>query len=206
MVPSVTDLPLKRHICSDKFNAADHADLEEEKRLMFVACTRAKKRLIVFTGPREKAIMERTMYTSSYKKMKYIYEKDLGLDKYYLSYNAFSRNYWVNDYLKNIDAQTHVKIVRVLEGAYYSYNIFTQNGIKLGRLSRNSNIVKSMERFGISTLSGFFLSDVIAYTYDQSVAFDGNNGTNYSQYWCDEAMKKGYVYIPIISGMGYPEG
>ncbi len=273
-VPSMAELPLKRHTQSPELNKADTADLDEEKRLMFVACTRAKKRLCVFTGPREKAMMAGTAYSVSKDSSVFFYEKDPKLDKYNLGFNASYNNYSNYKTILNIRAQEPVRIrkdtsayfnivtengtklgqllqnsniakamkqkgISLLKGYFVSdviawtkedvrryddaiknvraqepvcirkdtndhFNIITENGTKLGQLSKKSNIAKAMQREGISVLEGFFVSDVVAWKYTESLESDKKNHTSYSKNWCDEAKKKGYVYVPIISGMGEP--
>ena len=202
-VPSVASLPLKRQSSGMDLTAADFADLDEERRLMFVACSRAKKRLMVFTGPREKALMKGTAYSFSNDSSKYIYEKDPNLNNYMLSYNAWGgkdgndKNY---EAIKKVRAHESV-FIKMVNGNYY---IFTNDNTILGRLAsqKTSNIVKWMNQKRVQVLKGFFVSDVVTYTYSESLEYDKKNRKNFSGRWCDNARKRGYVYIPIISGMG----
>ena len=71
----------------------DLADMEEEKRLMFVAYTRAKKRLYIFTGQREKALNNHSIYIApDYEALRYT-EPKANMDKYYLSFTAKNDNF-----------------------------------------------------------------------------------------------------------------
>lgn len=58
---------------------------------MFVAYTRAKKRLIIYKAERERALSQSSIYIApDYPALRYTEPKP-GLDKYYLSYTAQSR-------------------------------------------------------------------------------------------------------------------
>lgn len=72
----------------------------------------------------------------------------------------------------------------------------------MGALSqRHSRIAAMMQQQGISALDGFFVSDMVTYTREDSMTSDAKNGTNYTDRWSPDIN---YVYIPIISGMGRP--
>ncbi|MBR5347162.1 MAG: UvrD-helicase domain-containing protein [Deltaproteobacteria bacterium] len=202
IVPSMADLPLKRHTQSPELNEADAADLNEEKRLMFVACTRAKKRLCVFTGPREKALMEGHLYCAGEGKEGDYYEKTPELSNYVLYYNASSYSKATFDGLLGIKANSPVSIKKVMRSGSIFYEIYSSNGICIGQLSMDgSSIRKAMERNKINVLNGFFVSDVIAWRFEDT---DKNDSKDYTQKWTDDNRKRGYIYLPIISGIGEP--
>ena len=63
--PSFAGLPLRPHREYEKGenpNVDDLADMNEERRLMFVAYTRAKKRLIIYKAERERALSHSSIY------------------------------------------------------------------------------------------------------------------------------------------------
>ena len=202
-VPSGASLPLNLDHAQDlDINDADHADMEEEKRLMYVACTRAKKQLIVFTGPREKALMEGRLYYTVEGRKENFYEKEPRLGNYVLYYNAsqYAKATWKD--LLEIKANSPVSIKKVMRSGWIFYEIYSNNGICIGQLSMDgSDIRKSMEKNGISVLTGFFISDVIAWRFEDS---DKDDSKDYSNKWTDVNKKNTYIYIPIISGMGKP--
>ena len=200
MVPSQMDLPYKRSSARGfSLGEADFADMDEEKRLMFVACTRARKALYVYTGPRERSLMERKAYQAQNRAEPVIYESNPELGNYHLNFNA-NDNFSNFDYIKVLPDQTPVTIKR---GSNESYCIYDDHNVCIGKLAyRKSAIVRAMKARNLWELKGFYVSDIVAWTYDDTVKSDEKNGSNYKAGWKPEASQKGYIYIPIISGIG----
>ena len=69
-------------------------------------------------------------------------------------------------------------------------------------MSSNSNIVKNAKNDGILQLSGFFVSDVFVWTYQETEDSDKNNGKEFAKKWCTNARKQGYVTVVQIAGFG----
>ena len=205
ITPSHESLPLNRFSKGSKITEADQADMDEEDRLMFVACTRAKKYLHVLTGPREKCLQSKRLYFPQRDPLSTLYfEKNPSLENYVLYYNASSYNYANFEKIKDIPIRSPAWIKKSQYTGYNFYEIFA-NGCKVGQLSGNSFIRKTMENNGINQLNGFFVSDVVAWTYEESLQYDQKNNTTFSKKWCDDAKKRGYIYIVVISGMGSPQ-
>ena len=59
-----------------------------------------------------------------------------------------------------------------------------------------------MDAQGINRLEGFFVSDIFAWTFEDSKKSDTKNQTNYSDRWGRQARNKGRVFIIEISGYG----
>ena len=139
--PSFAGLPLRPHReyeKGEKPNADDLADMNEERRLMFVAYTRAKKRLIIYKAERERALSQNSIYLApDYPALRYTEPKP-GMDKYYLSYTAQSRIFEnVDSYVLNqIKKDDPIQIVRDQNGNYF----IVHNGHYIGRLSSRSTI------------------------------------------------------------------
>ena len=76
--------------------------------------------------------------------------------------------------------------------------------MKVGRLSSSSTIARKMKRNNVYFIDGFFVNDIIAYTYDDSLHYDKMNGTNFTALWKEEAKEEGYIYIVDIAGIGKP--
>lgn len=214
ITPSFANLPLKPHgkfmkglVCGIH-NLADLADLEEERRLLFVAYTRAKKYLHVYHAKREKALDCNHMYSIQEEILGYS-ENQQGLDKYNLGYLVnvnFSQNVTIEKDVKRNDAVE----IRLING---NANIVWDENI-IGRLSDNSTIKRKMREDGINTLGGFFISEICVWEYVDSVRVDeknrqdvqnripGSRTTNYSGEWSDAARNQGYVYVVNIAGFG----
>ena len=61
-----------------------------------------------------------------------------------------------------------------------------------------------MIRTQTEELHGFFVSDIFAWEYEDSVRYDEKHRTDYSKNWLAAAKEQGYVYIVQISGFGKP--
>lgn len=90
VTPSDTALPLGKKEDAGVLSAKEQAELEEEKRLMFVACTRARKYLHVYQGQREKCLLANAPYLPEKVADARFFEKEPGLDNYFLSYLAWN--------------------------------------------------------------------------------------------------------------------
>lgn len=203
--PSFAGLPLRPHREYEKGespNVDDLADMNEERRLMFVAYTRAKKRLIIYKAERERALSQSSIYIApDYPALRYTEPKP-GLDKYYLSYTAQSRIFEnVDSYVLNqIKKDDPVHIVRDQYGNYF----IVHNGRYIGRLSSRSTIRYRAEEDGKTLLNDFFVSNVFVWTYEDTLASDRANNTDFAARWSPEAKQQGYINIVQIAGFGTP--
>lgn len=203
--PSFAGLPLRPHRENEKGespNVDDLADMNEERRLMFVAYTRAKKRLIIYKAERERALSQSSIYIApDYPALRYTEPKP-GLDKYYLSYTAQSRIFEnVDSYVLNqIKKDDPVHIVRDQYGNYF----IVHNGHYIGRLSSRSTIRYRAEEDGKTLLNDFFVSNVFVWTYEDTLASDRANNTDFAARWSPEAKQQGYINIVQIAGFGTP--
>ena len=203
--PSFAGLPLRPHREYEKGenpNVDDLADMNEERRLMFVAYTRAKKRLIIYKAERERALSHSSIYLApDYPALRYTEPKP-GMDKYYLSYTAQSRIFEnVDSYVLNqIKKDDPVQVIRDQYGNYY----IVHNGHYIGRLSSRSTIRYRAEEDGKTSLNDFFVSNVFVWTYEDTLASDKVNNTDFAARWSPEAKQQGYINIVQIAGFGTP--
>jgi ATP-dependent DNA helicase RecQ len=204
--PSFASLPLRPHrdyVEGECPNVDDRADMDEERRLMFVAYTRAKKRLIIYKAERERALSQTLIYLApDYKALRYTEPKP-GMDRYYLSYTAQNRIFKsIDSYVLNSIKKDDPIVIKREErdGNYY----IVHNGYYIGRLSSKSTIKKRAEEDGKSILKDFFVSNVFVWTYEDTVAYDQANNTNFANIWSEEAKKQGYINIVQIAGFGIP--
>ena len=202
---SSLSLPMRPHHVygiGQELQLDDKADIEEERRLMFVAYTRAKKYLHVYKGQREIAIEEANQVYLPVNDGVIVYtERDPGMNKYYLSQNVkegcFSKNKIIADTVKK---DNEVIIVADNYGRYY-----VQHGNEfVGRLSSVSDIARQANANGIKKLKGYFVSDVSVWTYEDTLKSDGAKGTHFAEEWCEAARKFGYIYVVQIAGFGTP--
>ena len=197
-------------------NLADLADQEEERRLMFVAYTRAKKLLHVYYGRREMALDNGQMFSIKDEKKLGYSEYKPGLDRYNLGF-LVRDNYPINERIaKEVRRSDPVEIE--LENGSGNANILW-NSITIGRLSKKSFIRNQMITDKVNKLSGFFISEICVWEYKDSVWVDeknkqdvqnrvrGSRTTNYAGEWSDVAKdnEQGFVYVVNIAGFGQPK-
>lgn len=221
ITPSSASLPLNLKTEGPFGDREENIEaIEEEKRLLYVAFTRAKKFLIAFLGERENRIIHLQTYEGQDSTLG-IREKTPGLDNYNIGYNA-NYNFRNSSKIANhIEKNAPVSIVRKdsvnKQGkAFHVYDIHCNNDI-VGQLSKSSSIAKAMDEKNISFLSGFFVSDIFYWTYqdtrnaDKKRLNDYRNNpekynyrkpNEYASNWCEEAKKQGYIFIVSISGYG----
>ena len=214
ITPSVTSLPFNPTEDIDEstpLSSNDIEQIEEEKRLLYVAYTRARKYLFVYKGNREKAVENMRRFTSLEDQWG-IRERKVGLDNYNIGFNA-GYNFNGNKAIAyNVRKNDPVEIRRYRgmnrNGQQFTtYNII-HNGSIVGQLSRRSSIAHHMEADDIELLTGFFVSDVFYWTYDDTLVADrhaeeetGRN-PNYALGWSQDAQKQGYIFIVNIAGYG----
>lgn len=214
ITPSVTSLPFNPTEDIDEstpLSSNDIEQIEEEKRLLYVAYTRARKYLFVYKGNREKAVENMRRFTSLEDQWG-IRERKVGLDNYNIGFNA-GYNFNGNKAIAyNVRKNDPVEIRRYRgmnrNGRQFTtYNII-HNGSIVGQLSRRSSIAHHMEVDDIELLTGFFVSDVFYWTYDDTLVADrhaeeetGKN-PNYASGWSQDAQKQGYIFIVNIAGYG----
>jgi len=219
ITPSFANLPLKPNgkylkglICKIN-NLADLADEDEERRLLFVAYTRAKKYLHVYCGKREMALDCKKMFGIKDEEITLgISEKKQGLDKYNLGFLVNARFSTISNIEKEVKRNDPIEVTLNKGNADIVWN-----EISIGRLSDSSLIKKQMITNNEKKLDGFFISEICVWEYQDSERVDeknrldvqnkvpGSRTTNYAGEWSDAAKKRGYVYVVIIAGYGKPK-
>lgn len=193
--------------------------IEEERRLLYVAYTRARKFLAVYNGPREEAVLNTKKYEGN-DALLGIREREPGLGNYHIGYSAgynFNNNkFIVNNVEKNAPVIIQRKDINMNGNSFHVYNIVC-NGNVIGQLSSSSSISLTMDEKKLYTLNGFFVSDVFYWTYQDTLKIDEKRLREYEEKpwkynyerpvpfaskWCAEAKEQGYVFIVSISGYG----
>lgn len=150
-----------------------------------------------------------------------IRERKVGLDNYNIGFNAgynFNGNKAI---VYNVHKNDSV-VIRRHRGMnrngqqFTTYNII-HNGSIVGQLSRRSSIARRMEIDNIDLLTGFFVSDVFYWSYQDTLDADERREKeffkNSAQFkykkpepfapkWCNDARKQGYIFIVNIAGYG----
>lgn len=208
ITPSFAPLPLQNTLAAGvPLTPADMEDIEEERRLLFVAYTRARKRLRVYKWSREFAIESVGRTLQSDARMGYRDSEEL--DKLFLSYlateNMFAQNTYVSTKLsRNVPLNLEA---RVNNAGILRYAV-RHNGNRVAYLSSQSKIVSrvAFEYQGQAkpNLSGVFVSDILVWTYEDTLAYDEAHHTSFATHWCDAAKEQGYVYVVDFAGYAKP--
>ena len=210
VTPSFASLPFNGRKDSDiDFNAPltneEFEELEEERRLQYVAYTRARKILWVYRFKREDALNEMKKLPRQDAKLGWADKPEI--DKFFLSYMAIQDKFKNNDYVLNSVAKNDTIVIapyRRKEGGIGAY--VKHNGVTIGMLSRNSRIIKKLKEIDINNepipmvLNGLFVNEVFAWTFSDTERFDRENNTTFTQFWSVDAKNRGFIYIVDFAG------
>ena len=223
ITPSVTSLPFNPTEDIDEsipLSPKDIEQIEEERRLLYVAYTRAKKYLFVYKGNRERAIENMQRFTSLEDQWG-IRERNVGLDNYNIGFNArfnFNGNKAIAYNVRKNDPVVIKRHIGMTEFGqqFTTYNII-HNGSIVGQLSRSSSIDHRMRTNNIELLTGFFVSDVFYWSYQDTLdadkrkekeflknpaKFNFKKPEPFAPKWCEDARNQGYVFIVDIASYG----
>ena len=214
VTPSVSSLPFdptKEFDANEPLTKDEKECIEEERRLLYVAFTRARKFLMAYLGKRENAVLNLQKYVGEDDTLG-VRERHPGLDNYNIGFNArfnFGNNRnIVNHVAKNAPVSIQRKDATSRSGQdFHVFNVVC-NGTIVGQLSKSSSIAKAMEESGQYSLNGYFVSDVYYWTYQDSILADQRNlrvngyKTDYAAKWSPEAKQQGYIFIVSIAGYG----
>lgn len=194
--PSFSNLPT-----SNRFDEADLQDyIEEERRLYYVAYSRAKRKLVVIKYDRESALDEGVRYVIPQNMVNQLgISVGEGIDKFtmYWSASNFGGNSY--NYVKN-----SVKIgdrleLRPFVNGRYTFWYATINNNRVARLSRS--MVNRIQH--LPEVNGFIVSSVYVSTYEETLWSDEKNNTDYASNWTEAAKNRGYIYLIDFSGYGH---
>ena len=198
--PSFADLPFMPGTDDEKII---NDLIDEEVRLMYVAYSRARYRLVVVQGDREFALLRSRRYQISDELKKKIGRplKD-GLKDVKIGWGARSfvfagnqdANVPSNDMIgSKLKAGTPLEIVRAVKPHGTFYEVRTIRG---GHVATIAN--EPAKAFTEAVYEGYFVNEVIVWTEDMSVK------EGFMEDWCDAAKTQGYIYVVAIAGYGKP--
>lgn len=187
--------------------------LNEEKRLAFVAYTRARFRLLVFNFEREKALQESKPYFLPDKfKLGLGIPAEPGISKLNIGWAAKEFNYkkGVNEYIKNnLKSGDEVSIKLTVNKGFEFYEIINTTKRAIGQLSMPSGEPhedkhKKQVALRKDGLTRFVVNEIVQFSYHETLKSDEKNGTTYAKDWCQEAITQGYIYLVDFAGFGVP--
>lgn len=204
---SFTNLPLNDSELENLDEEQYRELVEEERRLMYVAYTRAKYRLVDYFGEREKAMMKRnagdavfrfdstTLGISIPNKING-HETD-GLKKFFIGWGATADGNNVFNYIENeLKVGSPLNLQRINNWFLYS------NGTRIACLSNRVSNYLTLILNENTSLNGFRVSNIYKWTLEDTQKFDLKHSTNFETSWTDTAKKRGYIYLIEFSGYG----
>ncbi|QXP65779.1 UvrD-helicase domain-containing protein [Polaribacter sp. AHE13PA] len=204
--PSLTDLPFKNNeeelddeeLDEEKLNEI----LDEERRLYYVAFTRAKYRLCIIEWNREEALRNNSEYKLPDNFKSHLGVKlDEGIDKYYISWGATNANanriHYIN---KNVKIGDKIEINKEFIKGKTKFKVY-HDGIQIGQFAMNDKkVINKLSLF--IKIKGFNVSSVEVYTYNEVKIYDEKHGTNFADSWSSISEERGYIYLVDFSGYG----
>ena len=214
VMPSNISLPTRNHNTGyqEIDQANNMADLQEEKRLYYVAYTRAKKYLLAYKGPREEALINNSCYPAPNNLSQRFVDNEPKLDHYNIGYTAVGSNFSINNYIENQVAINDPANIQY-DSRVNRYLIkHAANNRTIGCLAKENPIAKNMQEQKVTRLTGFFVSDIVAWTYQDTCKSDEKYNSEhpgkkreYAKNWAQVAIDQGYIYVILIAGYGQPD-
>jgi superfamily I DNA/RNA helicase/superfamily II DNA or RNA helicase len=176
--------------------------VEEERRIYYVAYTRAKYRLIVYWGKREEALKNSTELLFDEKQFGISIPS--GFDKHYIGWGARETGNNIFNFIHQ-DMKAGLSLGLIRPKTYWFLEV---EGKRIGCLSKKISTSLTNQMNGSNQLTGFVCSNIYKWTYEETVEYDNThqdehgNNTTYANGWTDEAKKRGYIYLIEFSGYG----
>ena len=191
--PSYASLPLKGGTEEENYE-----DIEEERRLRFVALSRAKYRLVTFDWEREAALRTGEAWSLPENITKRLGRPaPAGLDKFYISWVAL-KSQATFDYI-NSSVQVGDEVVLK---SYTDGNGVLRWGIWIRKEQVGLIKTGEMNKFAGTEIIGFAVTSIVIYTYEETLAYDLKHDKAFATYWKDHAKQIGYTYIVDFAGYG----
>ena len=210
VTPSFASLPFNGRNDSDidfstPLTNEEYEELEEERRLQYVAYTRARKILWVYRFTREAALDQMRKYPRQDNKLGWTDKPEI--DKFFLSYLALQDKSNNNDYIMNTVAKNDAITLEPYKNKQGKIGAFVKhNGVIIGMLSSKSKILKIIKAQepddGVlaGQLSGLFVNEVFVWTKEDTERYDKENNTDFLRRWSQDAINKGYIFVVDFAG------
>jgi hypothetical protein len=192
--PSFSSLPLihTEHIPLNDL-------LEEERRLYYVAYSRAKYRLIVIKHHREIYLDNKLGFSFPDQVIRNLgVSMPSGINKLNISWAAgnFAGNSFtvIQNQLKLGDS---ILLKKEIRGGFTFWNIYSSK-TKIGQLK--SGIANNLT--GFDQITGFNISSIERYTYEETLKYDELHETTFGNNWTNVSKERGFIYLVDFSGFG----
>lgn len=193
VLPSYAVLPFKPE---NGILTSDYID--EELRLLYVAYSRAKEKLIIYKGERESALVEHKAYTPTLSgERRYPVKSDI---EKFIIFTLASEE--IQTFLNQIKMGSEVYLHKSKKSGKWQVII---NDKRVGTLSPDKlQERKELQIVKNNRLRGFYLSGFIKYTYQEVCEYDREHRTTFRNSWDDYCKNRGWILIPDFAGYGEP--
>jgi ATP-dependent DNA helicase RecQ len=199
IVPASTSKLPFDHRTQD-FTAGEYQEiLDEEKRLRYVAFSRAKTNLIVEVWERENCIESGETYSPEVASRGVGVPVKNGDNNIRISWKAGNGQYFTNIH-SNIHSD--LKIGGSLTIKPDNYNNY---GLWNGRIMIEKFMDNYIGRFNGNTLAGIYVDSIVRYTSEECQRYDERYNKRYFQNWSQDAVNRGYIYLVNFFGYAQPE-
>lgn len=192
---------------------------EEERRLYYVAYTRAKYRLVVIKWKKENALYNTISEPIEIFKPEEVNEKmgilmEEGIDKFTLYWGASDFGRGSFETIKNhVRIGDEVLLKEVLlkndVNGTNNFRVVYVNHSKVAQLRKS--IAEDLSNNG--DINGYIVSSVYVHTYEETVRSDEEfilnggipstlNGRPFANKWKEDAKQRGFIYLIDFSGFG----
>jgi superfamily I DNA/RNA helicase len=170
--------------------------LDEEKRLLYVAYSRAKKYLILQHCQRERSLLSCAEFhmDEQIEGIGIPLKNKFGLVK--ISWKAKEGRF------EEINNSIN-KDLRLGEGIFLKKDQFNNLYLAFNGGSIEQFTSEVSEKFKNSEYHGLYVDSIVRYTFDQCKSYDEKKHTQYHMQWCEAAKKQGYIYL--VSFYGYAQ-
>jgi superfamily I DNA/RNA helicase len=169
--------------------------IAEERRVRYVACSRAKEKLVVHEGERERALNNGQANTTNNARGGLFVAPD-NMNTV-LSWKADqNRCAIVHRYIRD-----RVRVGDELSIRRLGNNYYVIHGDVEMELLMSSWVQGKLQA---QQYVGLLVSAIVRYTADECQRYDLEKGKKYYQGWCPEAQAKGYIYMVEFHGEPKP--
>ncbi|RZJ92094.1 MAG: hypothetical protein EOO60_07345, partial [Hymenobacter sp.] len=191
--PSLADFGIDKSTSEPADNLADL--VQEERRLFYVAYTRARYRLVVLRHEREAAVAAGQVFQPEEADQGRGYAVKEGSGKVQLYWGAQDKPFFAELHTR-IFTEIKVGDPIVLVNDKWDSWVLTWKNRKVGKLGFDA-ATKLPDR---TRLEGLLVSNINRYTLTESLAYDAKHNKSYTEKWGAAAKERGYIYIVDFAG------
>ena len=190
--PSFADFGIDLYSGRPAFNLAEL--VEEERRLLYVAYTRARYRLVIISYDREAAVVQGQAYSLAGKEQKLGRIVKPGIAKLFIGWGARETNFSAHNLIRDIlKVGASVTLQKDAGGTWR----LLHKGTVIGQLRKDA----FQKEPHLEKVEGLAVAAIVCYTLDESEKYDAKHGTTFtSVHWHQSARQRGYVYVVDFAG------